>query len=144
MHTLNFILLAAGRQSFVIGSITYLAIKLIGYSFAASYLNHTYDQQKSTIIVGLIRTLIGVIIGTLYYLMVSSVFNSDVLVNKFLLLILIPVRYFEWWLVIKLFYKKEIKFGYFTWGILGLIIFSFVLDLPTIFGVIIIGGFWCC
>jgi hypothetical protein len=89
--------------------------------------------------------LLGLVVGTFltlvsFPLVFSSFFGIFVYIVG-----LIPVRIFEWWLIIRWFYGApeggiaEMK----TPIILG-VVCSFALDIPAIIGVVYAASFWIC
>jgi hypothetical protein len=127
-----------------IGLIAYTSIKLIGYTLAGKKLNQWYKVSKPRpFIFGIARTVLGLTVG------ISVLFLFDKLTstmdNRFLFF-LIPVRFFEWHLIIYFFYErhnylfKRIS-GYSLLGIL----WSFILDIPAIATMFVIpSGVWVC
>jgi hypothetical protein len=142
---LSFVLLAVGISSVTLGSLAYLVIKIAGYSYAGYYLNKTYKRNQNIIKIGAIRTLIGLILGFSYYWSMFTFRLSDGPGSMVFLLGIVPVRYFEWWVLTVFFYRKREKFVLDDFLILArLIVLSFVLDVPVIFGVLTVGGFRIC
>ena len=68
---------SAGRISNpVVGYITFTAVKLVGYSVAGLFLNNRYANSSSNFgLVGLVRTVIGIVFGGLLGL-TASVFSD--------------------------------------------------------------------
>lgn len=119
------------------------AIKFVGYSLFALYLKRDYPESNAnTLVVGLTRTIIGMLFGAVAGLIGFWALEAALL---FFLLGLVPVRFLEWYLLIRLFFdrKGELKTENVTNMALGVAV-SFALDLPAIFGFIITGGFWIC
>ncbi|HXC07073.1 MAG TPA: hypothetical protein VNZ86_20075 [Bacteroidia bacterium] len=139
------VLLAMGLQSIPVGSAVYLLIKLGGYSFAATKLNKAYQKHQPILKIGAIRTGLGLVFGSAYYAIMYAIQVKGGPVSPIFLLGLIPIRYLEWWIITHFFYRKDRKFRRRDFVInLSLIVLSFCLDVPTIFGIILIGGFWVC
>jgi hypothetical protein len=61
------------------------------------------------------------------------------------LLGLIPVRILEWLLLLRIFFLRQTddKAKLLKNVALG-VLWSFILDIPAIFGFIVTGGFWIC
>jgi len=127
-----------------ISLIAYTAVKLAGYSFFGKKLNQRYYKTRPRpFIFGAARTLLGMAVGVgSLYLLSHITSNREVL----FLIFLIPIRFFEWFFMLYLFYERgdfhlERISGYSVQGIL----FSFALDIPVIFSVFVIpGGIWIC
>ncbi len=127
-----------------IGLIAYTSIKLIGYTLAGKKLNQWYKVSKPRpFVFGAIRTALGLTVGIAVLFLLDK-FTST-MDNRFLFL-LIPVRFFEWYLIIYFLYErhnylfKRIS-GYSLLGIL----WSFILDIPAIATMFVIpGGVWVC
>ena len=127
-----------------IGLIAYSTIKLIGYSLFGRQANKWYKKTSPhPIIFGVTRTLLGVAVGIGSLFLLSSLTSHQ---GALFFVFLIPIRFFEWFLILYLFYeRKNYSFkrisGYAVMGI----IWSFVLDIPAIMSVFIIpGGVWVC
>ncbi len=127
-----------------IGLIAYSTIKLIGYSLFGRQANKWYKKTSPhPIIFGAARTLLGVAVGIGSLFLLSSLTSNQ---GTLFFVFLIPIRFFEWFLILYLFYeRKNYSFkrisGYAVMGI----IWSFVLDIPAIMSVFIIpGGVWVC
>jgi hypothetical protein len=55
------------------------------------------------------------------------------------------VRIAEWWLLIWLFYDRELREVAKDWRMVGLgTVWSYVLDAPATAGLIATAGFWVC
>ena len=118
-----------------------MAIKFVGYSFAASRISRHYSRPDvNPFRIGAVRTLIGMGFGVLYFTLASVGFPS-----LLILLGLIPIRVLEWTLLLKMFYdprladRSKLK----DVNILGTI-WSFLLDVPALMGVFAVAGFWVC
>jgi hypothetical protein len=58
---------------------------------------------------------------------------------------LIPVRLAEWWLLLWLFYDRELQQRRKGWRTVALAtIWSYALDVPAIVGFFVTGGVWIC
>ena len=123
--------------------IAFSAIKLIGYSVAGLYLSRQYSNSESNfLIVGLFRTLLGVVFGVTVGII--GFWALDVALMVFLIG-LIPIRFFEWWLTIRLFFDRNMENKRKLYNNSGIgIAWSFVLDIPAIFGFLATGGLWIC
>ena len=136
-----------------LGYATFCAIKFGGYTVAAHFLSMHYDRSEvSAWKVGAVRTLIGMTAGAAYFGLWFVVdrggyhpgggFGS----SPFPYLAgLLPVRIAEWWLLIWLFYDRELREPAKDWRMVGLgTLWSYVLDAPVIAGFIATAGFWVC
>lgn len=124
------------------------AIKAAGYTAFAVYLNSLYPHRPRNIfLVGLFRMLLGLTFGTI----LATLSFPFVFVFGIGLLIylggLIPIRILEWWITIKTLYKNEE--GKISWSdakpaITHGVVWSFILDIPALIGLVYAGGFWIC
>jgi len=130
----------------ITGTATYAAIKILGYSFFAKYLNSLFYMHHNIWKVGLIRTAIGVVLGLahnaffLSFLNVSmgrSPIGGEDTSIYFALLILL--RIFEWGLIIYWFYDRRLENKARIAKALTLgVIWSFVLDIPILTGLFVV------
>jgi hypothetical protein len=135
-----------------LGYATFCAIKFAGYSAAGHFLSMRYDRDVSPWKVGAVRTLIGMAAGAAYFglwLLIDphafSVRSTPSNVPALYLAGLLPVRIAEWWLLIWLFYDRELREVAKDWRMVALgTIWSYVLDAPAIAGFIATAGFWVC
>ncbi len=134
-----------------LGYLTFCAIKFAGYSAAGHLLSMKYDSNVSAGRVGAVRTLIGMAAGAAYFglwtMIDRKTFGMDQS-NDFLWAYfagLLPVRIAEWWLLIWLFYDRELRQIGRDWRMVGLgTVWSYVLDVPAIMGFITTAGVWIC
>lgn len=107
-------------------------------------LNVPIKHAPNPFLVGLVRMLIGMVFGIAYWVFFG---DSATTGATFITLILglIPLRAIEWTLLIWLFYDRKLQHGQLNFGcvVLGTIT-SFVLDIPSILGFIVVGGLWIC
>jgi hypothetical protein len=60
-------------------------------------------------------------------------------------LVLIPVRLLEWWIIILIFYDRRVQTRAKDWRYAGLgTVWSYVLDVPALIGLVATGGMWIC
>ena len=126
----------------LLGFMVVLAIKLAGYSAAAVVISKAYQRTGlSPFVVGASRCGIGLVLGGIAGLLVSG-FGS--IVRALLFLVgLVPVRMIEWWILVWLFYDRPLANRKLGWKVVCLgTVWSFVLDIPAIIGLIIVGDFW--
>lgn len=120
------------------GFITFTAVKLIGYSLYALALNRAYSASRNALAVGGTRTALGIALGASYYYSWRA-FGADTHHIAYWAG-LIPVRFFEWWLLIRIFYDRGFKNT--STGRRMIVTgtgWSYVLDLPAAFGYLICG-----
>ena len=87
-----------------VGLIALTTIKLAGYSLFGGYLNKLYKPDKpKAFSFGLIRTVVGLLVGAIAASICLQVLSLSLTV---FLLLLIPIRFGEWFLVIWLFFDK--------------------------------------
>lgn len=128
------------------GALAFSAIKFAGYSLAAFYLNKSYaNADNNPWVVGLARTLIGIVFGVV----LAAVSFPFVFAGGLGFLIyffgLIPVRLLEWFVVIGFFYEDAATDKQRTRKNLVLgTIWSFLLDIPALLGLSLLGNFWIC
>lgn len=141
----------AGISHPEVGYVVFSAVKFAGYTFAAHYLNQKIaNQPKSIFFVGATRTAIGMIAGLIVKLLREAAehFFSDsisgilVLVGYFLFLF--PLRLFEWWLLIRVFFHDSSNNLQPLPLLIKLSIWSYILDLPAALGFIFTAGIWIC
>jgi hypothetical protein len=127
-----------------ISLLAYTTVKLAGYSFFGKKLNQWYNKTRPRpIVFGAARTLLGIVVGIGSLFLLSGLTSNR---EALFLILLIPIRFFEWFLMLYLFFernnfsiKRISRFS--TQGIF----FSFALDIPVIFSVFVIpGGVWIC
>jgi hypothetical protein len=135
-----------GLSNPVQGYIAFSAVKLCGYSLAAWYLNRQYpDAKRNFAVVGLTRTLIGMLFGGALGFLVLPLVD----VGEFGIIVyylgLIPVRLLEWWIIILLFYDRHALTKAKDWRHVGIgTVWSYALDIPAVIGFVATGGFWIC
>jgi hypothetical protein len=129
------------------GILAFPAIKAVGYTAFALYLNRIFPNKPRNILaVGVSRMLIGLAFGTvLAAVSFPFVFYGGIGVVIYLVG-LIPVRILEWLIIIKAFYGKDPPL---TWSDLRVPIFlgvvtSFLLDVPALAGLVYAANFWIC
>ncbi|MEZ5423960.1 MAG: hypothetical protein R2682_12840 [Pyrinomonadaceae bacterium] len=130
-----------------LGLLAFPAIKLAGYTAFAVYLNRSFPENPRNILaVGLSRTLVGLIFGTILALL-SFPFVFVAGIGSLIYIVgLIPVRILEWWLIIKAFYSLDTPL---SWPqlkvpvVLG-VVTSFLLDIPALTGLVYAASFWIC
>ena len=135
-----------------IGFAAFTGVKFLGYSVAASVLTNAFQSSRNVWFVGLARTGIGLVAGTLFggtWILLSMRFDNnwpDWLAATVFFGLLIPIRLAEWSLLIHLFFDRGLvertrDFKLATAGSL----WSFVLDAVGIFSAFVVpGGFWVC
>lgn len=131
----------------VVGTLIYLAVKIGGYTLFAKFLNRTFAKDLNIWTVGLTRTGIGIVLGSLFHLAVgysgievtsgrSPLGGDDTIIY---LAALVVLRYLEWSLLIFWFYTRRVKITATTnRAALAGIGWSFLLDLPSLTGVIVV------
>jgi len=123
--------------------------KWLGYSLAGKLLNTCYAKRyPSAWKVGLVRALIGMAVGGMFtltwYLLESHGFfrNLGMTMGRggsslYYLAALIPVRIAEWSLIIWIFYDRKFdKAGKAIIFIVSGVVWSFLLDLPVVLGLL--------
>lgn len=135
-----------GLTNPVVGYVAFSAVKFGGYSLAAWRLNRSYpDQMRNVAAVGGTRTAIGMVIGTLLGLFLFPLVLMGELGFGAYYLVLIPVRLLEWWIIILIFYDRRVQTRAKDWRYAGLgTVWSYVLDVPALIGLVATGGMWIC
>jgi hypothetical protein len=131
------------------GYIAFVAIKAVGYTAAALYLNRKFGKSLSSALkIGVARLLIGMLFGLgvwgALWIFASAGIKSSLIPVAYILL-LFPVRCLEWHLLFNWFYKKEYEASSrkYLWLLAGTLL-SYVLDIPAAIGWIATAGFWVC
>jgi hypothetical protein len=135
-----------GLSNPVVGYLAFSAVKFGGYTFAAWRLNRSYPEQaRNVAAVGGARTGVGMVVGTALglFLIPLMLFGELGLVAYYLAFI--PVRLVEWWIIILLFYDRHLQTQAKDWRNAGLgTVWSYVLDVPALMGLVATGGLWIC
>src|SRR5438552_3124480 len=99
----------AGISNPVVGYIAFCAVKFAGYSLAARVISQTYQRRdRKAFTVGGVRTLIGMAVGAACFGIWSCIPGAADAGGVGYLLGLIPVRIAEWWLLLWLFYDRQL------------------------------------
>lgn len=135
------------------GFLYFVGVKFAGYSGCAHLLRaKLYDDLESggttrTLKIGGARTGIGIVAGIAYGFLALSTgwFRGNAGAGLYLLGLL-PVRIAEWWLLLWLFFGKQIRDdGNLFWGVTIGIAVSYVLDAIGIAAAFVLpGGMWVC
>jgi hypothetical protein len=133
-------------MSIIFGTIIYALIKIVGYSLFAKYLNSLYQKHQNIWKVGLVRTVLGVVLGLVHNGIFFSFFNISMGRSPiggegtylfFTLLVLL--RVIEWSLIVHWFYDKNITEKNKALKAICLGIFwSFILDIPLMAGLFVV------
>lgn len=136
----------AGINNPVIGYIGFCAVKFVGYSLAARVVSHWYERQnRNSLVVGGVRTLIGMGAGAAYFGLWRSLPDSAAAGGVGYLAGLLPVRIAEWWLLLWLFYDRKLERRSDDWRTVAVATgWSYILDLPALIGFFVTGGVWVC
>jgi hypothetical protein len=130
----------------IIGYLTFCVIKFLGYAFAARFLSCAYARTNlSAWKVSAARTLIGMATGALYLWAAVRLAPAARLDDAFHYLLLVPIRITEWWLILWFFYDRLLEHKKRGWlCVICGTLWSFVLDVPAILGLVATGGFPIC
>lgn len=123
--------------------VAFAAIKFVGYSIAGLYLSSKHPTAGTNpLLFGLARTILGMLFGAVLGFIGLWTFELALI---FFLVFLIPFRFLEWWIVLKIFFSRafEQKYQMSNYTAVG-VVWSFALDIPAILGFIATGGFWIC
>lgn len=137
----------AGLDNPAVGYMAFCTVKFAGYSLAARILSNSYNLVgRSSLMIGGVRTLIGMAVGAAYFgtwYLIANAGGSEAGLIYFAGLL--PVRIGEWWLIIWLFYDRERNQRSKDWRAVGLgTLWSYMLDAPALIGFLITGGFSVC
>ena len=135
-----------------IGFAAFTGVKLLGYSVAASVLTSFFHSQRNAWLVGLARTGIGLVAGTLFggiWILLGTLFHSrwpDWAAVLLFFGLLIPIRLAEWSLLIHFFFDRGLVERARDLKLAGAgSAWSFVLDgVGVVSAFVIPGGFWVC
>lgn len=145
----------AGLAHPAIGYASFCAIKFAGYTLAARFISKSYGRPDiGALRVGATRTLIGMIAGAAYfglwwvaqrYAMRPPGVSPNQSAPLLYMAGLLPIRVAEWWLLIWIFYDRELTQRAKGWRTVGLgTVWSYILDAPAIAGFLVTAGFWVC
>ena len=94
--------------------IAFACVKLVAYSLFAAALNRHLGGSQSALLIGAVRTLLGMAVGAAYFHLLTVTSDSaDFLGGKTPLLAFaywmsfVPLRFAEWWLTLHLFYQPS-------------------------------------
>jgi len=140
-----------------LGFVYFAAAKLVGYT---AFCRWAIEPQLSNAGVdlppipsvwkaGAVRTFIGVGIGVtlgLGFWNVPWFAHHDLVGEPLFFLILVPVRVFEWWLLLRWIYRKHpLRRGQRIGLVVSGIVVSFVIDaLGLVAAWVLPGGMWVC
>jgi len=136
----------AGVSNPVIGYLGFCAVKFAGYSLAARFISRSYQRtDRSAFLIGGVRTLIGIAAGAAYYNIWRLIPDAAAAGGIGYLGGLLPVRLAEWWLLLWLFYDRQLQQRPMDWRTVGLAtVWSYALDVPALIGFFVTGGVWIC
>lgn len=136
----------------LIGFAAFVGVKFGGYAAAGFALKNAFQSAQSVWKVGAVRTGIGVLFGSVFggvWILLSTHFEKrwpDWLVISVFFGLLIPIRLFEWSLLIHFFFDKGLvqRLRGLKYSAVGTL-WSFVLDaIGIVFALVVPGGFWVC
>lgn len=142
--------MAAAIGNPVLGYLAFTAVKAIGYTGAAFFINWKLQSHVFALKVGVVRLLIGMFFGVgvwgaIWLLREFGIHSGNKIIVFTYIALLAPVRFFEWHILFNLFYKKYYSSSQhkFLWLLFGTIL-SYVLDIPAAIGWFQTSGFWVC
>lgn len=136
-----------GLSDPVTGYLAFSAVKFGGYTLAALALNKSYSEKaRNVFAVGGARTGIGMAFGAaLAILLFSFLALLGPLGFVAYYVAFIPVRLIEWWIIILIFYDREIQTRAKDWRNAGIgTVWSYILDVPALVGLLATGGLSIC
>ena len=137
-----------GIQDPWVGFAAFTAVKWIGYTGAAAALRRAYpDARVSLLASGAVRTGIGLAFGSPFGLLAvvtAEQAHTGAGLPAFYIR-LAGVRLLEWWILRWLFYDRPLREKARGWKCaVGGTVWSYVLDVPALFGLVTTGGLWVC
>jgi hypothetical protein len=135
-----------------IGFVAFAGVKFVGYSAAALILRRAYKTPANPLKVGLARTGIGLVAGTVFggaSILISTHLQNDWpgwVTASIFFGFLIPIRLAEWSLLIHFFFDRGLiqRDKLVDFAALGSL-WSFVLDaIGVVAAFVVPGGFWIC
>jgi len=136
-----------GMSDPIAGYATFAVVKLAGYSVAGYVLGKAYSQPRANAAVsGLTRTVIGLVVGAAYGSAMALLATQVGAAGLVIFLVgLVPVRLGEWRVLLWLYYDRALAERRKDWGwATAGTAWSFVLDVPALFGAIVTAGVWIC
>jgi hypothetical protein len=138
----------AGIDYSSVGSYVALAaVKAAAYTAYAGILNRRHDGQHAALVVGGVRTAIGMAIGGAYFWSILELTGKpppEALGFWTYWASLLPLRVAEWWILLRLFYPSASlgrrKLAPISWGT-GV---SYLADVPATLGWLVTGGLSIC
>ena len=133
-----------------IGFAAFTAVKFVGYTAAAWYLNRTYSiKNRRPWTIGAARTGLGLAVGVTYglvWMKVITPFIPALPLEWLFYPLLIPIRMLEWGLLLKWFFEPGFLGSPRAWKLAAAgTAWSFALDLIGLAAAWIVpGGFWVC
>jgi hypothetical protein len=146
----------AGIEHPALGYLGFVAVKFAGYSLAARAITWSYARNDlNPFLVGGARTLIGIATGAAYlgvwlsaaYFGVGAFARPPSAITGEVLYLagLLPVRIAEWWLLLWIFYDRQLRQATKGWRTVGLATaWSYALDVPAVMGFLVVGKLWIC
>ena len=137
-----------GEHNPVAGYMAFCAVKAVGYTGAAAVISRIYEHSdRNALVVGTTRTLIGMAVGAAIYAFqhIQAAYGLDTFDTMPKAIAgLAALRLAEWWLLLCLFYDRQLS-SHRGWGVAcGGTVWSFVLDVPAVLGYIVAAGVWIC
>jgi len=132
-----------------LGFVYFVGVKFAGYSGAAFLLKKSYSEQaRSTVLIGAVRTAIGIATGISYFGLWTVLGKYSHLADSTILFFLgfLPLRIGEWVLLLYLFFDRTLK----QWSkdsksVLAGTVWSYCLDAIGVGAMLVApGGMWVC
>jgi len=135
------------------GFFYFVGIKAAGYTAAVPFIKPLYNSETSkpsVLSVGLTRTAIGIGVGIAYgglWMLIGDKFQPSEVVSGILFFgLLIPIRFLEWGVLVKIFFDRGLSLRSQLWKVLiGGTLWSFALDgIGVLAAFVLPGGMWIC
>lgn len=135
----------------IIGTVLYLCIKVVGYTVFAAFLNRLYACSNSIWKVGMVRTLLGVVLGLAHNAVFLSFFKISMgraplggEDTRLYFAALVLLRFFEWGLIIFWFYDRKYRNKRtLVRAVATGTVWSFILDIPLLAGLFTVAASIC-
>lgn len=140
--------MAAGLDDPIIGASAFVAVKYFGYVLMAYHINSTADcsDRHSVLKIGAAKLGLGVLFGLIYWFSTTYLISPKNAASFFVPLYVLglgALRCIEWKMLLGFYYKNLSKNAHLGMVVKGVFV-SYLLDIPSMFGVFIVGGAFFC
>jgi hypothetical protein len=127
--------------------VAFAVVKAGAYTAYVSMLHRRFQIPHNSVLVGTVRTAIGMAVGGAYFVSVSLPTGDppmELLGLPLYWLSLVPLRVLEWLVLLRLFYRERLTRRQTTLSIVWGLVVSYAADVPAVLGWIAFGGLWIC